>query len=331
MTSHQSRLPVLLAFSAIYFLWGSTYLAIRIAVEHLPALFAAGTRFFIAGVTLYFFVQCKERVWPTQRQWRNLTMLAVAMFVVNYGALFWAEKYIASGVASVLVATIPLFTILFEVALLRQERFRWELIAAIAVGFCGVTVLTLHGAESGLHLLPCLILLSGSICWCLGSVLSRSIELPSSRPLTAGAEMMIGGFLLLVCSAFVGEMHPFPQFSRSAVFALLYLIVFGSLLAFTAYVWLLSHMAATRVASYAYVNPVVALGIGHWLGGETVSRRTLVGTGLVLASVVLTLSSRMSAKMSSRAPSDDGTALETTSGDPNYVDKSSPSRTSTEN
>src|SRR5262249_47738261 len=164
------------------------------------ALLAAGTRFFIAGITLYVFMQWKQKVWPTSRQWRNLAVLAVIMFVINYGALFWAEKYLPSGIASVLVATIPLFTILFEVALLRQEQFRWQLLIAIAIGFCGVALIMIHGRESGFRLLPCLVLLCGSISWSLGSVLARSLELPSSTPLTAGAEMMIGGFLLLVCS-----------------------------------------------------------------------------------------------------------------------------------
>jgi drug/metabolite transporter (DMT)-like permease len=332
MTPRPLRLSVLLAFSAIYFLWGSTFLAIRVVVAHVPPLFAAGVRFLIAGIALYFFAQWRSKSWPTARQWRNLTILAAIMFAVNYGAIFWAEKYLPSGLAAVLVATIPLFTVFFETVLLKQEPFRWQLFASIAIGFCGVAVLMLHGGESGLHLLPCLAILSGSFCWSLGSVLSRSIELPASRPLTAGAQMMLGGFLLLLCSLFAGEMRPFPSFTQPVALALLYLIVFGSLVAFTAYVWLLSHMPATRVASYAYVNPVVALAIGHWIGGETVSSHTLIGTALVLSSVLVTLSSKMIAKQTSNGvQSDRKTVPEFVSSDPTYLSKSFSARTSDEN
>jgi drug/metabolite transporter (DMT)-like permease len=284
-------LPALLSFFAIYFIWGSTYLAIRISVEYLPPLFAAGVRFFVAGGALYLFAQHKAEAWPTARQWRNLAGLSVIMFTINYAALFWAEKYIPSGIASVLVATIPLWTILFETILLSKEYFRLQLLLSIAIGFGGVSILMLHRGEGGLHLLPCLVILCGSFCWSLGSVLSRSIELPASRPLIAGAEMMIGGILLLLSSLALGEMHSRPHFTMPAVMALLYLIIFGSLLAYTAYVWLLSHMSATRVASYAYVNPVVAVAIGHWAGAEPVSLRTILGTVLVLFSVLFTLRS----------------------------------------
>lgn len=287
-------LTALLAFFAIYFIWGSTYLAIRISVEHLPPFFAAGVRFFAAGGALYIFAQYKAKAWPTMRQWRNLAGLSVIMFTINYAALFWAEKYVPSGIASVIVATIPLWTILFETILLRQERFRLQLLLSIAMGFCGVSILMLHRGEGGLRLLPCLVILCGSLCWSLGSVLSRSVDLPASKPLIAGAEMMMGGMLLLISSALAGEMHPLPQFTIPAVLALLYLIIFGSLLAYTAYVWLLGHMTATRVASYAYVNPVVAVSIGHWAGGEALSLRTIMGTALVLFSVLFTLKSKAS-------------------------------------
>jgi drug/metabolite transporter (DMT)-like permease len=191
---------------------------------------------------------------------------------------------------------IPIFTIVFETLLIRHESFRWTLWLSIALGFCGVAVLMLHGGESGLHLLPCLVILCGSMSWCLGSVLSRKLALPQSKPLISGSEMLLGGILLLLSSSVAGELHPLPHFTKSSVLALLYLIIFGSLLAYTAYVWLLSHMTATRVASYAYVNPVVAVAIGHWLGGEPLSGRTILGTGLVLVSVLVTLRSQSTTK-----------------------------------
>lgn len=289
-------LPTLAAFFAIYFIWGSTYLAIRVTVEHLPPLFSAGVRFLIAGGVLYLYTLLRVKERPNLRHWRNLTLLSVLMFVVNYGALFWAEKFVPSGIASVLVAMIPVFTIVFETLLIRHESFRWTLWLSIFLGFCGVAVLMLHGGERGLHLLPCLVILCGSMSWCLGSVLSRRLALPQSKILISGSEMMVGGILLLLCSCVAGELQPVPHFTTSSILSLAYLILFGSLLAYTAYVWLLSHLTATRVASYAYVNPVVAVAIGHWLGDEPLSGRTILGTGLVLVSVLVTLRSQTGTK-----------------------------------
>jgi len=155
--------------------------------------------------------------------------------------------------------------------------------------FAGVAVLLLPNGRQHFGLLPCLAILAGATTWSLGSVLTRSMDLPKSRPLTAGAAMMLGGAALLAISAGFGEMHPFPHVSLRGGLALLYLIVFGSLLAFTAFVWLLAHMPATRVASHAYVNPIVAVALGYFAAGEVVTMRMLAGTVLVLTSVFLIL------------------------------------------
>jgi drug/metabolite transporter (DMT)-like permease len=285
--SHKVR--VALAFFAIYFLWGTTFLAIRIAVEELPPLFAAGARFFTAGVLLFGFMLAKGETRPSSRQWRNLLVMSLLMFVAEYGPLFWAEKYVPSGVVSVLAATIPVLTLVLEMLVLRQQRWRMSLAAATLLGFAGVGVLLLSGGQQHFAIVPCLAILAGCTTWSLGTVLSRSMDLPKARPLTAGAAMMLGGGMLLLLSAGFGEMHPMPHVSLRAVLALLYLIVFGSLLAFTAFVWLLAHMPATRVASHAYVNPIVAVALGYFVAGEPVTMRTLAGTALVLISVFVIL------------------------------------------
>jgi drug/metabolite transporter (DMT)-like permease len=272
-----------------YVLWGTTFLAIRIAVEELPPLFAAGTRFFIAGVVLFGFMVAKGERRPSKRQWRNLLVMSLLMFVAEYGPLFWAEKYVPSGVVSVLAATIPILTLVLEMLVLRQQRWRLSMAAATLLGFAGVGVLLLPGGEQHFGLVPCLAILAGCTTWSLGTVLSRSMDLPKARPLTAGAAMMLGGGMLLLLSAGFGEMDPMPHVSLRAVLALLYLIVFGSLLAFTAFVWLLAHMPATRVASHAYVNPIVAVALGYFVAGEPVTLRTLAGTALVLVSVFMIL------------------------------------------
>src|SRR5947209_12094501 len=289
LTARSFKVRMLMAFFAIYFLWGTTFLAIRIAVEELPPVFAAGARFLIAGIALLGFMLAKGEIRPTARQWRNLLVMSLLMFVAEYGPLFWAEKYVPSGVVSVLAATIPIITLVMEMLILRKQTWRLGLVAATVLGFGGVGVLLLPGGPQHFPVVPCLAILGGCTTWSLGTVLSRSMDLPRSRPMTAGATMMLGGSMLLLLSAGFGEMHRVPHVSLRAGLALLYLIVFGSLLAFTAFVWLLAHMPATRVSSHAYVNPIVAVGLGYFAAGEPVTLRTLAGTALVLISVFMIL------------------------------------------
>jgi drug/metabolite transporter (DMT)-like permease len=279
---------VFLAFAAIYVLWGSTYLAIRIAVQQVPPLFAAGSRFFLAGTLLYAAMRFWGRPRPSGKEWGSLVAIGSLMFVITYGAVFWAEQYVPSGFTSVLEATLPLITIALEVFVFRQQRFRWSLLVAIAVGFVGVLLLLMHNAQH-VALLPCVAILGGGTAWSLGAVLTRSLPLPKSKGITAGAEMLFGGAILLILSALTGEMHPFPHVSAKAVGALLYLVIVGSLLGFSAFVWLLGRMPATRVASHAYINPVVAVALGYFFAGEVVTVRMLCGTALIVASVALIL------------------------------------------
>lgn len=282
-------LKVILAFLAIYVIWGSTFLAIRVAVLLVPPWLCAGIRFFIAGVMLFAFTQLRGEGWPTLREWRSLAILGVLMFSVTYGALFWGEQFVPSGITSVLEATLPLFTVLLEVFVLRQQRFRWRVMVAVVVGFCGVGLMMLTREHASFGVVPCLVIMGGSLSWSLGAVLTRSLRLPKSRTVTAGAQMMLGGGLLLVLSLLSGELHPFPAIPARAALALVYLITAGSLIGYTAFVWLLGRMPASRVASHAYVNPMVAIALGYFVAGEQITVRTLLGAGLVLGSVVLTM------------------------------------------
>ena len=288
--SKQSKIDfrVILAFAAIYVLWGSTYLAIRIAVQQVPPFFAAGSRFFLAGALLYVAMRLSGRPAPTRKEWGSLSLIGCLMFVVTYGAVFWAEQFVPSGFTSVLEATLPIITIALEVFIFRQQSFRWSLLVAIVVGFVGVLLLLLRNPQH-MAILPCVAILGGGTAWSLGAVLTRSLALPKSKGITAGAEMWLGGAILLVLSALTGEMHPFPHVSAKAVGALAYLVVAGSLLGFTAFVWLLGRMPATRVASHAYINPVVAVALGYFFAGEAVTLRMLFGTALIVASVALIL------------------------------------------
>jgi drug/metabolite transporter (DMT)-like permease len=170
----------------------------------------------------------------------------------------------------------------------RQQRFRWSLLLSIVIGFAGVLLLLLRNPQH-VGILPCAAILGGATAWALGAVLTRSLPLPKSKGITAGAEMMLGGAILLVLSALTGEMHPFPHVSAKAAGALLYLVVAGSLLGFSAFVWLLGRMPATRVASHAYINPLVAVALGYFFAGEVVTARMLIGTALIVSSVALIL------------------------------------------
>jgi len=280
---------VLLAFVAIYFLWGGTYLAIRIAVLQIPPFFTAGLRFFTAGAVLYVFMRLCGQPGPSAAQWRSIAVTALCMFVATYGALFWAEQYVPSGITSVIEATLPITTIAFEVFIFRQQPFRWRMLAAVALGFCGVAWLLLKNGQQSFAALPCVVILAGGTAWSLGAVLTRSMPRPESLPLAAGAQMMLGGAVLLALSQASGELQPFPHISLHTGLALLYLIVGGSLLGFTAYVWLLARMPATRVASHAYVNPLVAVALGYFAAGEVLTVRMILASALVVASVFLIL------------------------------------------
>jgi drug/metabolite transporter (DMT)-like permease len=280
---------VLLAFFAIYFLWGATFLAIRVAVLVIPPFFTAGVRFFTAGAFLYLVLRLRGEPAPSAVQWRSIAVIAVCMFVVTYGALFWAEQFVPSGVTSVLEATLPLIAMVLEVFIFRRQPFRWRMLGAVALGFGGIALLLLKNIGQSFGVFPCIVILAGSVAWTLGAVLTRSMPLPKSVPLAAGAEMMLGGVVLLLLALVTGEMYPFPHIPLRAAVALLYLIVGGSLVGFTAYVWLLARMPATRVASHAYVNPLVAVALGYFVAGEEVTARMLVASVLVVASVFLIL------------------------------------------
>jgi drug/metabolite transporter (DMT)-like permease len=280
---------VLLAFAAIYVLWGATFLAIRVAVLQIPPFFTAGCRFFIAGSLLFIFMRARGAANPTRREWSNLAIIGICMFVLTYGPLFWAEQYVSSSITSIIEATLPITTLVLEVFVFRTQPVRWRQIGGVALGFSGVALLLVGNRDQHLAVLPCVVILACGVSWSLGAVLSRRLRLPTSAPLSAGAQMMLGGAILLGLSAATGELHPMPTIPLSAGVAMLYLIVGGSLVAYTAYTWLLKRFSATRVASHAYVNPVVAMALGYFLAGETITPRSIAASALVVFSVCLIL------------------------------------------
>jgi drug/metabolite transporter (DMT)-like permease len=283
---------VLLAFSIIYFVWGSTFLAIRVGVREVPPFLLAGMRFLVAGAVLCAWMRARGTESPTAREWGGASFLAVLIFVIDYGLLFWAERRVPSGVAAVMMATIPVFMAVAEIVFLRTQRLTLRLGAALLVGMCGVGVLVGRSVSLGgapVDTAGACALIVAAISWSVAASLSRKVPLPESKAMSSGAQMLAGGVLLTLTAALLGEFRGFrvQAVSRGAWLALAYLIVAGSIMGFTAYVWLIHHESPTKVGTYAYVNPVVAVLVGYFLGGEALGPRTILGTGLVLVSVVV--------------------------------------------
>ncbi len=290
--AHPPTWKTLLAFAIIYFVWGSTYLAIRVGVREVPPFLLAAMRFLAAGLVLYGWMIAQGERSPSGRQWTSAFLLALLIFVFDYGLLFWAEKRVPSGIAAVMMATIPVFMALSEIILLRTQRLTVRLALALLVGIGGVAVLTSRSLNLGgvpIDRAGAAALIIASISWSVAAALMRKLPLPASKVMSSGAQMLAGGVLLALAAAALGEFRDFHPWtvSRGAWFALLYLIVAGSIICFTAYVWLIHHESPTKVGTYAYVNPVVAVMVGYFLGGESLGARTIVGTLLVLVSVVV--------------------------------------------
>jgi drug/metabolite transporter (DMT)-like permease len=229
---------------------------------------------------------------PSPRQWMAAVVLALLIFVIDYGLLFWAEQRVPSGIAAVIMATIPVFIALSEILFLRTQRLTVRLAAALLIGIAGVAVLMSRSLNLGgapIDRTGAMAIIIASLSWSIAAVLTRRLPLPPSKVMSSGAQMLAGGVLLVFTAAAFGEFHKFhpSAVSSGAWFSLLYLIIAGSIIGFTAYVWLIHHESPTKVGTYAYVNPVVAVLLGYFLGGETLGLRTILGTLFVLISVVV--------------------------------------------
>jgi drug/metabolite transporter (DMT)-like permease len=292
------RLATLFAFSIIYFVWGSTFLAIRIGVAEVPPFLLAALRFLVAGLVLYGWAITRgKEPQPDRRQWRSVGLLALLIFVFDYGLLFWAEQRVPSGIAAVMMALIPAFTALSEIILLGTQRLTLRLALALGIGLAGVALLMSDSLNLGgepVDRIGAMALIFAAASWSVASALARKLPLPSSKVMSSGAQMLAGGLFLAVAAIGLGELRGFDPgtVAPAAWLALLYLIIPGSIIGFTAYVWLLHRESPTKVGTYAYVNPVVAVLLGYFLADEVLDARTILGTVCVLVSVVVITSTR---------------------------------------
>jgi drug/metabolite transporter (DMT)-like permease len=287
-----ARWKILLAYAIIYFVWGSTFLAIRVGVSEVPPFLLAAMRFVAAGFALFVWTLARGEKPPSARQWLSSIALATLIFLLDYGLLFWSEQRVPSGIAAVMLATIPVFMALSEILLLRTQRLTPRLSVALLSGLAGVAILMGRSVQLGgapVDRAGALALIVAALSWSVASALSRKLPLPPSKAMNSGAQMLAGGILLSCASAALGEFRNFHAgaVSLKAWLALAYLVVAGSIVGYTAYVWLLHHESPTRVGTYAYVNPVVAVLLGYFFGGETPGPRTILGAALILIGVVV--------------------------------------------
>lgn len=279
------------AFAAIYVIWGSTYLAIKFAIASIPPFLMLAFRFLPAGLIMYAVLRMRGVAAPTRREWVAAGAIGTLMLAGGTGAVAWAEQTIHSGLAALLVAAVPMWMVLFDWVGPARRRPTGRVLAGLAVGFSGVGLIvgpTWSGFGMG-GVVAALVVMFGTICWAVGSVYSRYVALPRSPFMASAAEMIAAGLALILIAALFGEAGQFDAagVTRESALSVVYLILFGSLVAFAAYVWLLHHTTPARVSSYAFVNPLVAMLLGVWLGDEQFGMVTMVAAALIIASVVL--------------------------------------------
>jgi drug/metabolite transporter (DMT)-like permease len=285
------KAKLIAAFAAVYVLWGSTYLAIRFGVETIPPFLMAGTRHLTAGVLLYLWVRLRGGARPDWRHWRTATVIGAMMLLGGNGLVTWAERRVPSGLAALIVASVPLWMALLD-GIHKRMRPRLPVVAGLIIGLAGLLVLVAPGNLAGkgrVDLLGAGALLLAALSWTAGSLYSRRVRLPESVLTVTAMEMIGGGSLLWGVGLALGEGSrlDLASVSTRSLLSLGYLIVFGSLIGFSAYVYLLHATTPARVSTYAYVNPIVAVLLGWALAGEAVTLRIALATVGIVAAVAL--------------------------------------------
>ena len=286
-TKGENRLLVLLAFACIYVIWGSTYLAIRYAVETIPPLYVAGFRHLIAGALLFGWCWY-QGLRPVRQQWFASGVLALLFFLIGHGTLHWAQQTLPSGMAALLVATEPIFVAII-LMFTRRARITLPLLVGVLLGLFGVALIVGADVRTGrAEMLNSVVILIGTASWSTGMVYSRSAALHPDTRMAAGMSLLVGAVMLLLWGTITGEAATFhlSAISLKSILALGYLAVAGSLVAYSAYFWLLNRFPPTLVSTHTYVNPLVALVLGWAIAGEILATRVVFGGLLVVGAIV---------------------------------------------
>jgi drug/metabolite transporter (DMT)-like permease len=301
------RWQVLTALAAIYLIWGSTYLGIRYALESLPPFLMAGSRFILAGSLLLIWQWRRGAARPARVHWRSALIIGGLMIVGGNGGVTWAEQHVPSGLAALMIGAVPIWIVMFDWLAFGGARPNGRMALGLVGGLSGLALLIGPAEFAGgerINLIGGAALVTAAISWAIGSLYSRRAPLPAVALQATGMEMLAGGILEYVVGTLLGEWSQVDLGGvslRSGV-ALLYLGLIGSLVGFSTYIWLLRHTTPARAASYAYVNPVVAVILGWALAGENVSLRTILATAIIIGSVVMITSFRAQSGTRPRSP-----------------------------
>jgi drug/metabolite transporter (DMT)-like permease len=305
------KIKIWVSLVLVYVLWGSTYLAIRYAVETIPPFLMAGTRFLAAGLILYVWRRAAGDPAPTRRQWVSAAVIGLLLLLGGNGMLSWAEQKVPSGVAALLIGSIPIWMTTIEAIRPGGARPNWLGVLGLVIGFGGIALLVVPslagGSKAELHPVGIAALLFASLSWSLGSIYSRHAKLPSSALLLTSMEMLAGSAGLILLGTVTGEWRllVLPAVALRSWLGLAYLAVFGSMIAYTAYTWLLRNAPLPLVSTYAYVNPLIAILLGSLLAGELLTARILAAAIVIVGSVVvINLSQRIQAPPPSAAPAE---------------------------
>ncbi|GAB4417681.1 MAG: drug/metabolite exporter YedA [Anaerolineales bacterium] len=287
------KTKIWLALLSLYIVWGSTYLAIRFTVETIPPFLSAGVRFLISGLILFIWRWAAGDALPTKRQWRSTAIVGVFLLLGGNGLVSFAEKSVPSGVAALIIGSMPLWLVGIEALRPGGAKPNGLAILGLLIGFGGIFLLVgpneLTSDGHALDKLGAGALLMAAFLWSVGSIYSRGADMPDSALMATGAEMLTGSLAIFVVSGLVGEWRHFSlaQVSLNSWMGLIYLITIGSLIGFVSYIWLLKNAPISLVATYAYVNPLVAVLLGAWLADEVINARILIAGTVIIGAVIL--------------------------------------------
>jgi drug/metabolite transporter (DMT)-like permease len=286
------------ALLALYIVWGSTYLGIKIAIETIPPFLHAGIRFLISGLILVIWQRAAGHAMPTRKQWMSTAIIGTLLLLGGNGLVAWAEQFIPSGIAALVIASSPMFLVIGEAIRPNGVKPNWQGIVGLLIGFVGIFILIgpaeISGSATKLSPFGVMALLAACLFWSSGSIFSKSVDLPKSSLMNTGAQMLMGSISLFIVSLVTGELNGWHVAAVSArsLFGLSYLILVGSLIGFASYGWLLQNAPISLVSTYAYVNPIVAVFLGTWLANEALEPRIWLAAGIIVGSVIFINSTR---------------------------------------
>jgi drug/metabolite transporter (DMT)-like permease len=286
-----SKAKLALAFAALYTIWGSTYLAIKFAVETIPPYLMSGARFTVSGAILYLVARATGSPNPSRREWRDGAIVGTLLLTCGNGVVGWAEQRVPSGITALLVASVPIWMVLIDWARPRGKRPTMFVTIGLLMGLAGVAILAapgFSGDQSGVAL-GAVMLIVGSIAWAAGSIYSRQSARPASAQMSTAVQMLTGSVTLVLVGIVMGELGRFDAgaITTKSILAWAYLVTFGAIIGFTAYAYVLRETTPAKASTYAYVNPVIAVLLGWAFAREPVTMRTILGAGIILAGVAM--------------------------------------------